>query len=253
MSNSGSGEGLPTPPFLPPGGPRAPTPREVRRALALFVLTLASVFWSYGYWWAGAHPWESPEVAWHSAQFAVGMMAIFAAHEAGHYLVARRHGMDQTLPHFIPFPFAFGTLGAIIRLRSLPPNRTALLEMGAAGPLAGFAVAFVVLLLGIPGTVEHAVPEIVTDWPPPAPIPAEPGVLDGVWAALAAGLEWVSTLPPFSWWASDLDEPGVPLMIMANPGMMDVVGWVQLGRLPGGMPPCSPWASQAGPDASSPP
>src|SRR5262250_665279 len=61
----------------------------------------------------------------------------------GHYLTARYYGMDVTLPYFIPAPppFLLGTFGAIIRMKSPPQHRRALLHIGAAGPIAGFCVA----------------------------------------------------------------------------------------------------------------
>lgn len=71
-------------------------------------------------------------------------MVVLLAHELGHYAVALHHGFRLSLPWFIPFPFFIGTLGAIIRLEAPPRGRTGLLEMGAAGPLAGFT-AIVVL------------------------------------------------------------------------------------------------------------
>lgn len=76
-------------------------------------------------------------------------MAILLAHEMGHFVVARRHRVPASLPHFVPLPIAlFGTLGAVI---SMPPtrNRNALVDIGAAGPLAGLAVALPVLTYGL--------------------------------------------------------------------------------------------------------
>jgi membrane-associated protease RseP (regulator of RpoE activity) len=67
----------------------------------------------------------------------------------GHYLLARRYGVRATLPYFIPVPFGAGTLGAVIRMRSPIPSRRATLDIGAAGPLAGLAVAIPLLLLGL--------------------------------------------------------------------------------------------------------
>jgi len=87
-------------------------------------------------------------------KFSGALMSILLAHEMGHYWVARRHGFRLSLPYFLPFPTVFGTAGAIIRLRSRPPNRTALLEMGAAGPLAGMLFALVALCLGLPHTAQ---------------------------------------------------------------------------------------------------
>ncbi|MFH0900098.1 MAG: site-2 protease family protein [Pseudomonadota bacterium] len=81
--------------------------------------------------------------------FAATLMAILLTHEMGHYLMARRHGVDASLPYFIPLPLAFGTLGAVIRMRSPIKRRDALMDIGAAGPLAGLAVALPLLLLGL--------------------------------------------------------------------------------------------------------
>jgi membrane-associated protease RseP (regulator of RpoE activity) len=82
--------------------------------------------------------------------FAVSLLAILLAHEFGHYLAARYHKTPVTLPYFIPFPGGIlGTMGAFIRLKAPPRNRRVLLDIGLAGPLAGFIVAVPVLLLGL--------------------------------------------------------------------------------------------------------
>jgi membrane-associated protease RseP (regulator of RpoE activity) len=82
--------------------------------------------------------------------FAASILAILLAHEFGHYLAARYHGSAVTLPYFLPFPFSpFGTLGAFIQLKEPPKNKRVLLDIGAAGPLAGLVVAIPVLLLGL--------------------------------------------------------------------------------------------------------
>ena len=39
-----------------------------------------------------------------SLQFTVAALSILAAHEFGHYLLARRHGVSASLPYFIPLP-----------------------------------------------------------------------------------------------------------------------------------------------------
>src|SRR5689334_22614362 len=73
------------------------------------------------------------------------------AHEMGHFAMARRHQVDATWPFFIPAPLVslIGTLGAVIRLRSLPRTRTALLDIGAAGPIAGFLVTLPIAAIGL--------------------------------------------------------------------------------------------------------
>jgi Zn-dependent protease len=82
--------------------------------------------------------------------FAVSLLAILLAHEFGHYLAARYHRTAVTLPYFIPFPLSpFGTMGAFIQLKEPPRNKRVLLDIGAAGPLAGLVVAIPVLFLGL--------------------------------------------------------------------------------------------------------
>ena len=82
--------------------------------------------------------------------FAVSLLSILAAHELGHYFVARHFGTPVSLPYFIPMPLnSLGTMGAVIRMQGPPRNRPQLLAIGAAGPLAGLVLAVPVLLLGL--------------------------------------------------------------------------------------------------------
>jgi len=84
--------------------------------------------------------------------YAIALMAILLCHECGHYFFSRVHRVEATLPFFIPAPpviFFIGTLGAFIRMRSLPRDRRALFDIGAAGPWAGMFIAVPVLLLGL--------------------------------------------------------------------------------------------------------
>ncbi|OGO28484.1 MAG: hypothetical protein A2W33_00255 [Chloroflexi bacterium RBG_16_52_11] len=82
--------------------------------------------------------------------FTASLLAILLAHEFGHYLAGRHHGVHVTLPYFIPFPLsAFGTMGAFIRLKEHPKNKRILLDIGLAGPLAGLVVAIPVVIIGL--------------------------------------------------------------------------------------------------------
>ncbi len=82
--------------------------------------------------------------------FSATLMLILLAHEMGHYLTAEYYGVYATLPFFIPAPTLIGTLGAFIRIRSPIRSRSALFDIGIAGPIAGFVVALAVLLLAMP-------------------------------------------------------------------------------------------------------
>jgi membrane-associated protease RseP (regulator of RpoE activity) len=83
--------------------------------------------------------------------FAVPLLAILLTHEFGHYFAARYHRVPASLPYFIPLPFIgpFGTLGAVIGMSGRIRSRAALLDIGAAGPLAGLVVALPVLWWGV--------------------------------------------------------------------------------------------------------
>lgn len=79
-------------------------------------------------------------------------MSILIAHEMGHYLMCRRYKIKATLPYFLPFIPAFnpfGTLGAVIKMESVIPNRKALFDVAVAGPLAGLALTIPALYFGI--------------------------------------------------------------------------------------------------------
>jgi membrane-associated protease RseP (regulator of RpoE activity) len=81
--------------------------------------------------------------------FMATVMLFFMAHEMGHYLYCRRYGVYATLPFFIPMPTLIGTMGAVILIRSRIRSRTALFDIGIAGPIAGFVVALAVLIVSL--------------------------------------------------------------------------------------------------------
>ena len=137
--------------------PRLPEPRRSNPYinLVLFVITLLSVMAAGALY--GLEELPPPGVVpalqvlisrgW---PFAVSMIAILGAHEFGHYLAGRRHGVHVTLPYFIPLPLSpFGTMGAFINMKEPPKNKRHLLDIGIAGPLAGLVVAVPVLLIGL--------------------------------------------------------------------------------------------------------
>jgi hypothetical protein len=93
--------------------------------------------------------WHHPSRLLLGIPFSASLMLILLAHEMGHYLYCVHYGVDATLPFFIPFPSLIGTMGAFIRIRSPIRSRTALFDIGIAGPIAGFVVACGVLLAAL--------------------------------------------------------------------------------------------------------
>lgn len=84
--------------------------------------------------------------------FSLTLMSILLAHEMGHYVTARRHGVRVTLPFFlpgIPVLFSPGTFGAFIRIQSPPQSRRVLFDVGAAGPWAGACLAIPAVIYGL--------------------------------------------------------------------------------------------------------
>src|ERR1700722_18139565 len=133
-----------------PAALAAPTagaqPLAWRRNAWLFAATVASVLVTQ---WDANEPMRVALA--HASQFTGALLAILLAHEFGHYIAARLHKVDASLPFFIPLPILspFGTMGAVIRMRSIIPTRRALFDIGAAGPLAGLALAIPLYAWGV--------------------------------------------------------------------------------------------------------
>ena len=129
----------------------------------LFVLTLATSTFM-GAIFYGWVPVELAPLGWlklmvhptfvsEGLKFAVPLLLILLSHEMGHYIAARRHGLLTTPPFFlpmpIPLPFSPGTFGAVMRIKQPITTRAQLLDIGAAGPIAGFIVTVPILLAGL--------------------------------------------------------------------------------------------------------
>lgn len=148
-----------------------PAPRWWLHGLLLLLTVLCSL--GAGAALAGAwYPWSGPRLAgavqgagqfmvgltqgdWRYVlegwSFALPLLGILFVHEMGHYLAARRYAIQATPPWFLPIPpnlSPIGSLGAFISLRSAVLDRRQLLDVGAAGPLAGFVVALGVMVWG---------------------------------------------------------------------------------------------------------
>jgi membrane-associated protease RseP (regulator of RpoE activity) len=137
---------------------RLPWPNAV-----LFLATVATTVLSGAAFagWAGG---GARSLVLAGLSYATAVLAILLAHEMGHWLLARAWGVDSTLPYFLPIyvpgSMNFGTLGALIRLRSPIPSRDAVLDIGAAGPIAGALVAIPVYAWGLAHSEVRAVGEL---------------------------------------------------------------------------------------------
>jgi membrane-associated protease RseP (regulator of RpoE activity) len=114
----------------------------------LLLITLVSTLVA-GTLQQGINPLEQPWSIWRGIPFSFTLLMILGAHEFGHYFMSRRHHINVTLPYFIPAPSFIGTFGAFIKMKSPIMDRRILLDVGAAGPIAGLIVAVPVLLIGL--------------------------------------------------------------------------------------------------------
>lgn len=115
-----------------------PLPQQIRQKVwlhvVLYLATALTTTWLHGW------------------QYSACLMTILTFHEFGHYFAAKKHRVPASLPYFIPSPFPqtlFGTFGAVIRMSPYIPNRRALFDIAAAGPVAGLVVALPITLAGI--------------------------------------------------------------------------------------------------------
>ncbi|MEO6695941.1 MAG: site-2 protease family protein [Ignavibacteria bacterium] len=110
-----------------------------------FTTTIAGVFW------ANKDPYQLENFS-SGILYSVLILLVITTHEFGHYFAAKYHKVPVTLPFYIPFPFIFlnpfGTMGAVIRMKSRHFSRKALLDIGAAGPIAGWITSVIILFIG---------------------------------------------------------------------------------------------------------
>jgi len=150
--------------------PRAPAlaqpPRPTYRLnLLLFVLTVLTSLVSGAYYqisFSRSKPIpigqgefllrliDQPSYLLYGLPFCFTLLGILFAHEMGHYLACRYHGIVSTLPYFLPAPFGpVGTFGAFIKIKSPITNKKALFDVGIAGPIAGFVLAVPAMVIGL--------------------------------------------------------------------------------------------------------
>jgi membrane-associated protease RseP (regulator of RpoE activity) len=129
------------------------------RYLLNLVLFLATVLTTLAQGAAYVHNGPIGRI-WDGWVYSVPLLAILVCHEFGHYFAARAHGVPASLPYFIPLPppiGLLGTMGAVITQEG-SSDRRKLIDIGAAGPLAGLVVAIPVLWYGL--TLSHVQPPV---------------------------------------------------------------------------------------------
>ena len=126
-------------------------PKIPRVHWILFLLTVFTTLLA-GAIMEGAQILDNPLDLIKGVPFSFTLMFILGTHEFGHYYYAQKHKVDASLPFFIPAPpflFLIGTFGAFIKIKSPIYRKDALLQIGAAGPIAGFIIAVPALILGL--------------------------------------------------------------------------------------------------------
>lgn len=116
--------------------------------VSLFVLTILSTL-LVGAVQTGADLIKEPLKIYKGIPFSLTLMIILLSHELSHYFSSRRHGVEATLPYFIPAPTIFGTFGAFIKMKSPIVTRKALIDIGASGPIAGFIISVIATIIGL--------------------------------------------------------------------------------------------------------
>ena len=191
--------------------------------LLLFGVTAATTSFTFNQQFGQSLPLDERLVG--SLAFSLALLAILGSHEMGHYLLARAHGVDASLPYFIPLPYlGVGTLGAVIRIRGRIPHRNALVDIGAAGPLAGLLVAVPVLLWGLAHSAVVDAPPLRSSFPGDT----------SLWVLGGELLQWLQVklslaAPP----APDAPPFGAAI-VFGDSLLMRGLKWLVLGPLPAG-------------------
>jgi membrane-associated protease RseP (regulator of RpoE activity) len=139
---------------LEPQAQQSPGPQRWWLHAILFILTFFTATVA-GVGWVIQDPFELTNLGF-GLSYAVALLFVLTCHEFGHYFAARFHHVETSLPYYIPFPpiplfvlyQPFGTLGAVIRTREVPPSKKAMFDIGVAGPIAGFVASIFVLFIG---------------------------------------------------------------------------------------------------------
>ncbi|HUJ77752.1 MAG TPA: site-2 protease family protein [Thermoplasmata archaeon] len=129
-------------------------PRGTWLNAALLAATLATTVFAGALIWmvyVGGAGLTETDVLDGGLFFGVPLMTILGLHELAHYWVARRRHLDASLPFFLPVPppLPFGTFGAFVSIRDPFPDRKAMFDVSAGGPVAGFLASIPVSIGGL--------------------------------------------------------------------------------------------------------
>jgi len=195
--------------------------------IALFIATVITTLIT-GYLFSSDDAALFPELMpdpWIGAvMFSVAVMSIFLTHEMGHKLMSDRHKVEATYPYFIPGLPPFGTFGAVIQQKSLPPNKDSLFDLGISGPIIGFVVTAIVTIIGIRLSV------LLQEVPPDIPLSPLPELF-GVPLPFLFGIILILSPPAGSGsiiWLHPLVRAGLIGMIVTMLNLMPI------GQLDGG-------------------
>lgn len=187
--------------------------------LATIVSTLIA-----GALWFHIDPSEGVFAVLNAWPFTVALLTVLGIHELGHYVMSRYHGVDATLPYFIPIPSIIGTAGAVIKMSGPIPDRRAQFDIGVAGPLAGLVATVIVTAIGL--TLD------------PMTVPAEIANSDnGITVMLGHPplLELIATALGESLYADDPMRSVHPVVIGGWVGMfITFLNMIPVGQLDGG-------------------
>lgn len=147
-------------------------PKAIKKFLVfsgLFIATLCTTtlagadHWNY-FAWTDYPDGKPPGFDWEwvlkGMWFSVPFLTFLTFHEFGHYIVARIHKVKTSLPYYLPFLWGggvpmIGTMGAVIRLQQGARTKKQYFDIGIAGPLAGFVVGVILLVIGFTNLPEN--------------------------------------------------------------------------------------------------
>ncbi|MFW5906741.1 MAG: site-2 protease family protein [Candidatus Natronoplasma sp.] len=166
--------------------------RSVKANIVMLIITLGTTLIAGTWWWSNYAPAGGGMFTLHNLSrgalfFTLPLMTILGTHEMGHYLMARYHGIKASLPFFLPMAPPLGTIGAFISIREPIPDKKSLLDVGIAGPIAGFIVAVPVSIIGL---------YLAATTTSTAPIPVEGMRYIWNYPVILRGLNKVIPLPP---------------------------------------------------------